>query len=91
MLFSSQLITTFTYLPRYKASPKNTIPMASAMTIPKGLNIATYTGPFFRHAHTFTTFRVDITKIAYKSHKITIYNHKIRSQVPIVQTYILTE
>jgi len=60
--------------------------MASAMTIPKGLNMATYTGPFFRHAHTYTTFRVDITTMPYKSHKIN-YNHKIRSQVPIVQKY----
>jgi len=36
------------------------------MTTLKGLNVATYIGPFLRHAHVFTTFLNDTTKAAYK-------------------------
>jgi len=40
--------------------------MPSAMTIPNGLNIATYIGPFLRNAHVYTTLLIDTTQIAYK-------------------------
>ena len=36
------------------------------MTIPRGLNNATKTGPFLRHAHVATTFRAATRKTAYK-------------------------
>jgi len=40
--------------------------MSSAMTTLKGLNIATYIGPFLRNAHLYTTLLDDATNIAYK-------------------------
>jgi hypothetical protein len=39
------------YLPRWRVSPRNTTPMATAMTIESGLNIATYTAPFIRSTY----------------------------------------
>jgi len=39
------------YLPRWRVSLRNITPMATAMAIDKGLNIATKRGPFTRNAH----------------------------------------
>lgn len=39
------------HLPRWRVSPRHMTPIATAIAMDKGLNIATKTGPFMRNAH----------------------------------------
>lgn len=47
-------MVNITYLPRWRVSPRNMFVSTTAMTIPSGLKIATYRGPFMRKHQVWT-------------------------------------